>query len=603
MQAWSILATPVAFFLPSTSRRMDGGKVALLAIAITVFFLFTATYLYAGGASQFLAYADALLHGQKLPVEVAQRDVGYPLLLLLGGYEIWNSILGITLIQAAFAIFMPILIYWSLIRTSPTVAFYAGLLSALSLAPIYFLKWIHHDQTYIFFMILVVAMLIFFLQSREYRFLYFFTLAALAASFSRPAGNLLFPVLIAVAYITVRGRLVHYLACLMLFVVVVALYQWHRYEIFDMRHQPSIPSYTGQQIFYNLYVNSGEFGIRLSPDLGPAMRLVTNKLREQLQPDVPNSKYMQNAIDEYPVEFSNKYILPYTPDQLIEQIFAKPNYEYYTLLASADPNDQDYLRASWEIVQAHPFYVLQFSLRNVVNYVFDPGYGHTRYNARPYHKGGLEFIPTAAGEISNPAGASQRALHEMQYPALSDQPRAVQTAYRDIMGFWRLYFDAFVSITSVLMIIAWFGVLLRFSCFIVPRAQFCQSLMFPGIDSVVASIIAVSIFLLYNTAVTAAFAEPNYRYFHFSELLRILISSFGVALLIGFLTTDHHKLGRAYRSCAPYRGASQAITVIHSHDLLAGYFAKRDRQWLLMVFLLAGVLFVWWTHFMIVRTW
>ena len=47
-----------------------------------------------------------------------------------------------------------------------------------------------------------------------------------------------------------------------------------------------------------------------------------------------------------------------------------------------------------------------------------------------------------------------RAVREMQYRPLSDQPAAVQTAYQHIMDFWRLHFDDFVSITSVLMIIA-----------------------------------------------------------------------------------------------------------------------------------------------------
>src|SRR3954447_11228036 len=99
MQPSSILATPIAFFLPSKSPHVDAGKLALLGAAIVIFFLFTGTYLYPGGASHFLAYADAVLHGHTLPVDIAQRDVGYPLLLLLGGFEVWDSILGITLIQ------------------------------------------------------------------------------------------------------------------------------------------------------------------------------------------------------------------------------------------------------------------------------------------------------------------------------------------------------------------------------------------------------------------------------------------------------------------------------------------------------------------------
>src|SRR5829696_5088111 len=469
----SILATFLGAFLPSNSQHVDAGKVALLGLTITVFFLFTATYYFPGGAYHFLFYADALLDGHKLPFEVAQRDVGYPLLLLLGGYPAWKSILGITLIQAAFAIMMPILIYWALVATSQTIAFYAGVLSAMSFAPIYFLKWIHHDQTYIFFVVLVIAMLAIFLQSREYRFLYFFTLAALGASLSRPAANLLFPMLVIVAYVTVRGRIVHYVSCIMIFVTVAALYQLHRYEIFDMRHQANVPSYTGQQIFYNLYINSAEFGVSLTPDLGPALRSITETLRSSLQPDVREAPYMQARMAKYAPDFANNHILPYTPDQLIDEIFERPNYEYYDLLASADPNDQSYLRASWEIVQAYPLYVLQYSLRNMLKYLFDPGYSHTRNNVRSYHKIGLQFLPSGGG-VYNSDKVSKRAAGEMQYNSLSETPRMVQKAFIAINDFWVLHFDLFVVATSVLMIISWIGVLLRFLCAIMPPTKLCR---------------------------------------------------------------------------------------------------------------------------------
>src|SRR5262249_34064375 len=157
-------------------------------------------------------------NGNTLEPIIASRDIAFPLLLVLGGYTIWGSFIGITLIHAVFAILMPVFIYWTLVRASPTVAFYAGLASIISLVPIYFLKWIHHDQTYIFFIILVIALLANFLQTGRFGFLYGFAVAALTASFSRQAGNLLFPFLLVIAYVTMRGRIVHYVACALIFV-------------------------------------------------------------------------------------------------------------------------------------------------------------------------------------------------------------------------------------------------------------------------------------------------------------------------------------------------------------------------------------------------
>jgi hypothetical protein len=197
----SIVVTPVALFLPSKSWHVDAGKLALLGLGATTYFLFTSIYYFPAGADEFLYYARALAEGKTLAPAVSQRDIGYPFLLLLSGYTLNGSFIGITLIEAAFAILMPVLVYWSIVRASPTVAFYTGIVSIVSLAPIYFFKWIHHDQAYIFFIILVISLLANFLQSRQYGFLYCFTFAALAASFTRPAGNLLFPVLLVIAYV------------------------------------------------------------------------------------------------------------------------------------------------------------------------------------------------------------------------------------------------------------------------------------------------------------------------------------------------------------------------------------------------------------------
>src|SRR5262245_8205585 len=450
----SIVATPLAFFLPSKSWHVDAGKLALLGLGVTTYFLFTSIYYFPGGAIQFIEYAHALARGTTLDPVIAQRDIGYPFLLLLSGYTITGSFVGITLIMAAFAILMPMLVFLSIRRASPSVAFYTGIASIVSISPVYFFTWIHHDQAFIFFTILVIALFANFLQSRRYLFLYCFSIAALAASFTRPAGNLLFPVLLVIAYVTVRGRILHYLACLLIFVSAAALYQWHRYEIFDMRNQASVPSYSGQQILYNLYINSGEFGIRISPKIGPNLDHVTEVLREKLQPNPRDSVYLRSYLADLPAAFVEEHVLPYTSDQLIERIYDAPNWEYYLWLASADENDQTYLKASGEIARAYPVYVANYGLRNLLKLLFDPGYAHTRHNARGFHKIGLQFLPVTGGVV----GAERldaRALNEVKYFPLPEQSARIQRAMHNIKAFWDTHFIDFVRYTSVLMVVAW----------------------------------------------------------------------------------------------------------------------------------------------------
>jgi hypothetical protein len=598
----SVVATPVAILLPSKSWHVDAGKIALLGLGATTYFLFTSIYYFPGGADQFMQYAHALVEGKTLAPAVSQRDIGYPFLLTLSGYTLTGSFIGITLIEAAFAILMPVLVYWSIVRASPAVAFYTGIVSIVSLAPIYFLKWIHHDQAYIFFIILVIALLANFLQSRQYGLLYCFTLAALAASFTRPAGNLLFPVLLIIAYVTVRGRILHYLACLLIFVSAAALYQWHRYEIFDMRNQASVPSYSGQQIFYNLYINSGEFGIRISPKIGPNLDQVTEVLREKLQPNPRDSVYLRHYLAGVPAAFLEEHVLPYTSDQLIERIYDAPNWEYYLWLASADGNDQHYLAASWEIARAYPLYVARYGLRNLLHLLFDPGYAHTRQNARGFHKIGLQFLPVTGGVV----GAEEiepRAQREVKYFPLPDHSVRIQTAMHNIKTFWDAHFVDFVRYTSILMVVAWVGALFRLLCLLLARTRPCQIFASPAIEGIVASVIAASMFLLYNDLTAALFAEPDYRYFHFTELLRIIIAGFAVAFVLLVLFAPETKTGAFVHASRPYQLAAATFSRLRSYDFCEQYFGPRPMQWAAILTLLTTASFACWVSFMVPRTW
>src|SRR5215472_17238497 len=99
---------PAALLWPSKIARVDRAKLALLSAAVVIFFLFTTRIWFVGGAGQFLDYADAIVHGTILRPRVASRDAGYPLLLIIGGYPWLHSFIPVLLIQALFAILLPI---------------------------------------------------------------------------------------------------------------------------------------------------------------------------------------------------------------------------------------------------------------------------------------------------------------------------------------------------------------------------------------------------------------------------------------------------------------------------------------------------------------
>ena len=170
-----------------------------VGVAVGGICLFTSGYVVPGGANEFLAWAEALVSGAT--IQGADRDVGFPILLVLSGYTLTGSFIGITLIHAVFAALMPVFIYAALQPFSTSVAYYSGQTANLCLGSFLFIKFIHHDQAYIFTIFLMLMFLSVFLTRGAYKYLYYFTLACIAASICRPAGNLLFPLFLIIAFV------------------------------------------------------------------------------------------------------------------------------------------------------------------------------------------------------------------------------------------------------------------------------------------------------------------------------------------------------------------------------------------------------------------
>ncbi len=532
--AWPLLAlAPISLLLSSGYAAADRAKLALLGTLLAVFLLFAGKVWYPGGADQFVLYAEAIAHGTTLVENLWQREAGYPLLILLGGYPLLQSVIPVFLIQAGFAVLMPLLIYEAIRRLSPMAAFYAGLASVISLGPFLFMKMIHHDQAYIFFLVLMLALLLIFVQTGRVRFLYAFTVVAIFATITRPAGNALLPLFLIVSYIAVRGNALHYIACLAAFAIVMAGYSWHRHVIFNLAHVETTPSYTGAQSFYNPYLNTLDYGIVLSPTgVGPNFTLALAQLRDQLQPD-KRAKFMRlhyiGSADQQ--QFADAYMLPFTPDELIELILQHPTYEYYTLICEAN-DDHVLLLAALEIARAYPLMVLRYSTRNFLHFIFEPGYSHTRYNFKPFSDVGLVFFPSegpVAGDIS---ALSARAIREVRFDSQWQRPAVVDWLLYVVQGTWLKFYRSWAANLAYLMTITWAIAIAGLAGFdrrwsrrknaAEPRADAALS------GAMVAGIVIASLVFLYNAAVTAVFAEPDFRYREMVDLPAILTVGLGV---------------------------------------------------------------------------
>jgi hypothetical protein len=517
---------PLTLLLSSGVARADLAKLALLGTLLAVFFLFAGKVWFPGGADQFMTYADAIVHGRTLVPSFAQRDAGYPLLILLSGYSWLHSLIPIFLFQAGFAIVMPLLVYESLCRLSPTAAFYAGLASVVSLSPFLFMKMIHHDQSYIFLSVAMLCPMLIFVQTGRMRFLYLFTLAAIGASVTRPAGNALFPLFLIVSYIVVRGRALHYLTCAAAFAIFIAGYSWHRHVILDLAHVHTTPSYLGEQAFYNPYLNTLDYGIRLSPTgIGPNFTLAITTLRDRLQPDPKDSLFMRQHYLGPPAEdeFAAANMDPFTPDQLIEQILARPNYEYYTLICEAN-DDHVLLRSALEIARAHPAMMLRYSARNLRHFIFEPGYAHTRYNFKPFSPVGLFFFPNQAVNTGDLSSLPARAVREINFDSIWQRPAPLNWLLTTMQKLWLNLYRTEAAVLAYLMTATWAVAVIGLA-----GVDRLWSRRKEAVDrTLVASIVMTSLVFLYNAAVTAVFAEPDFRYRQMVDLPVILIAGLGL---------------------------------------------------------------------------
>jgi hypothetical protein len=493
----------------------EAGRLVILSLGLasTLFFLIFARYDFPGGAYHFTDWANLLVSGGRPAPEVAQRDIGYPLLLVLSLYPFTHSFIGITLINAAFAVLTPLLVHGIIGRKWPALAFFAAVATILSAAPYVFVKLIHHDQAYLFLTLLTLYFGVMFLRREHYRYLYLMTLAAILTSLTRPMGNLLFFVVVGFAGVALPRRWPHYAACILLFAIVMSGYAAHRHNVGldDPRD-----SYTGRQIFYAPYVNSREFGVHIGPELGPATERLINSLRAGLTAHPIDSQFFQDWLtgQHFPQDAADRYFRGRTVNELVDRVLTHPHYDFFELLCLFEPDDRVFRDAAVEIAVHHPFYVVAYTARNLILFFGTDGFGHSRYGLEDQGlvRTGTYFAPLF-GNVVDAERLAQPGLDELRRDPLGDAKWP--------MLLYRIWHAGSLLLTGVLFIMAAVGV---------AGAWFAErdaklTCWFSGLVA------------LYNGAVVCAFTEPFSRY-HFAVMPeQIICAAFGALMLWQFVSS------------------------------------------------------------------
>lgn len=523
--------------LPGGDPFVSGVWLAMISLAASAAFLFFGHAQFPGGAWHFTDWADAIAHGKKLYLEATQRDVGYPLLILLSGWPWTGSLVILFMFQASFSVAFPLMVYAMLWRISVIGAFIAGLTVIVSLVPYQFMKFVHHDQFHIFLMMLTVMLAVQFFSSR--RLLYFFlsVIAALACIHTRPVSLLVFPLLLASFLIgewaldRLRGRpavaiAAPYFASVLLLALAGYANDAHRRAIFDIPAGQEEPQYLGAQLFYPVYINSADFGITISSETGPHTARIIADFRRQLGDDPSSSRRVQGVLSQRPSDSEfvrDEFLRFHDTDAFVDHVFEKPNIIYWRILTD-DFYGVDYrdelLRSAAEIALANPRYVLAYGWRNLRAMLFEPGQGHSQWNSRGYHGQGMTLLPTVPDLAQAPGHLSETGIKEISVreARIPNWGRLLlEFAGKNYPGTYR----TLVIATVIPMLLGFAIVIASLLYRAFGGSHETLKAMLPRLDAQLPVAAIASVFVFYHYAVVAFTVEPYIRYHEMTFILQV----------------------------------------------------------------------------------
>jgi hypothetical protein len=550
MRFCELAARHVIAWVGPRSRPFDLIRIYALSMTIMFFFLYFGNILIDPGAADFIKLAELMLGGPNFTgrlINGAQgREIGMALIWLLSGYERTHSVTGVIVIQALMGLAIAPLAYLALHPWFPRAAYYTAMAAALTLAPILLFKHLHHDQPYIFFTMLSLYAFNRFMLTRTAGSLYGMSASIFSAGLMRDAGAGLFWLLLPLCALR-GGRKIYVPAVVaaLLFIAANAAYSQYRSALMgSLAAERAGVGGPGIQAFYNIYINTSEFGVVLSPDMGPSVGRILSGLHRCALPSPSQSEQLALWRMSGSAEFNRENIFRYTADELVEKVATKSNREYfYLILASGCVADSFsvldgiLLKASIEIALAHPLYVMELFLRNVFYMLYDPGWLHGRFTTAPMFRGGLSFpfgdyatLPQGGTVLDT--RLSDRALREISFIPLERQPRLIRDVYFFIYWAWYYSYSPVTIIVGCLAWFAWISMLIGLLQRAINSPRLARWSKLWLSESVIPAATGVSVLLLGNVAVTAMAVDPLYRYDFSILMLKITLAGVGCAVLI-----------------------------------------------------------------------
>jgi len=558
-------ARGLSALLSPSDAAFDVLRICWLSTAFAMFFLYFGCFMVQHDAADNELWADALVSGNSLANRPALRwrDIGYSLILLIGGFPWTHSFIGVTIVSACMGIAMPVLAYFTIRPWFPRAAYWTAMASIVSMAPLIMFKVIHHDQPYNFFLVAVACSLSRYHATGRPIHLYGFALFAFALTLMRLLGQAMYPVLAVLAYAQSRANLRHFIASTMLFAAAIAGYSSYRTHALASPQSALGQQVLGKQVFFNVYLYLGEFNVAVSADLGPNTKRLIEELHAVLLPS-PAEAHAVLTFDQSrntrgsgtTPEFLREHFVKFTADELIKRLFTNPNRDYYHFIAS-QVGDRLLLLASLEIALRHPGYIAGYTSRNALRLLYDPGYTHGRYIAPSLVKEGNHFLFTGGeSRLGYNIGDTtpEPALTEARFLPLLRQPNFVRELYFFVQRCWWDFYQPASEALFCLMMVTWISTGIGLIGKALPTPTLARWSDWWLSAPVTAASGMISVLLFLNVGLTALLVDPLYRYDYSILMLKIMLAGIGLAVLAHLAG----RLARALPVRARYGGREAA---------------------------------------------
>lgn len=528
------LIAPLALVLPTQCSRANFFKLTGLSLVVTSFFMFLGSFAFPGGAHLFMKYAQYFIDGKTMIPEISQRDAGYPLLMLATGVQHFHTFMGLALVQTMFAFLMPLLIYRIVERFDCRAAYWAGILAIVSMGPYQFMRWIHHDQPYIFFGVLGCYIFSLFIYSGRKRDLVMLGVVFSLMSITRPAGNWIYVIMAALALFAHPRQWRFILLNLAAFLVMLSLYTMHREHAFKQHAEDVMPGYSGIQTLYNLIVKSDDFGVTITPETGPALHKLYEMSVQSLQPSPEKSPSLQAFVGSmrqvYTPEFYKKNFTGMSAETLARKLFTEPNYEYYIYLSRIGgyENDKLFFDAAKEIARAHPLFVVEYIGRSLWHMLANPGFSDTRGNNNNMSQEGIFLLPLNGQSVNAPVGIiPPHAERELRYDPTQSVFLFTAPFQKYLSGMVGRLYRPFVKFTFPFTLVAMLSALYYLLVVRVLRKHPPKLLARSLTEQSSLVVMGITGVYLYNCLVTAIFVDPSMRYHYFVVLFHTTLTAIG----------------------------------------------------------------------------